>query len=86
MLFAAPIHLKWSCFFGQVRGLVKMHQVDFHAAFSASVWPKYAVSGVRLSSGGVRALRIVKPNPVIDDPFCLETVGNFMQINGLQFQ
>jgi hypothetical protein len=41
--------LKWSYFFGQVCGLAKMHQVGFHAAFSASVWPKYAVSGVRLS-------------------------------------
>jgi len=48
-LLPYPLDLKWSCFFGQVRGLVKMHQVDFHAAFSASVWPKYAVSGVRLS-------------------------------------
>jgi hypothetical protein len=41
--------VKWSCFSGQVRGLAKMHQVGFHAAFSASVWPKYAASGVRLS-------------------------------------
>lgn len=41
--------LKWSCFLGQVCGLAKMHQVGFHAAFSASVWPRYAVSGGRLS-------------------------------------
>ena len=36
--------------------------------------------------GGVRALRIVKADPVIDDPFCLETVGDFMQIDGLLLQ
>ena len=35
---------------------------------------------------GVRALRIVKADPVIDDPFCLETVGDFMQIDGLLLQ
>ena len=34
----------------------------------------------------MRALRIVKSNPVIDDPFCLETVGDFMQIDGRLFQ
>ena len=34
----------------------------------------------------VRALRIVKSNPVIDDPFCLETVGDFIQIDGRLFQ
>jgi len=34
----------------------------------------------------VRALRIVKSNPIIDDPFRLETVGDFMQIDGLLFQ
>ena len=36
--------------------------------------------------GGVRALRIVKSNPVINDLFCLETVGDFMQIDGLLLQ
>lgn len=39
-----------------------------------------------LIKGGVRALRVVEPNPVIDDPFCLEAVGDFMQVNGLLFQ
>jgi hypothetical protein len=48
-ILTTPQALKWSCFLGQVRGLAKMHQVGFHAAFSASVCPKYAVSGVRLS-------------------------------------
>jgi len=33
-----------------------------------------------------RALSIVKANPVIDDPFRLETVGNFTQIDGLLLQ
>ena len=34
----------------------------------------------------MRALRVVEPNPVIDDPFCLEAVGDFMQVNGLLLQ
>ena len=34
----------------------------------------------------MRALRIVKANSVIDDPFHLETVGDFMQIDGLSLQ
>jgi hypothetical protein len=66
--------VKWSCLLGQVCGLAKMHLVCVHAAFSVSTLPKYAMSGVRLS----RALRVVEPNPVIDDPFCLEAVGDFM--------
>ena len=41
--------LKWSCFLGQFCGFAKMHQVCIHAAFRASVWMKYAMSGVRLS-------------------------------------
>ena len=34
----------------------------------------------------MRALRVVEPNPVIDDPFCLEAVGDFMQIDGFLLQ
>ena len=41
--------MKWSCFLGQVCGLAKMHLVCVHAAFRVSAWPKYAMSGVRLS-------------------------------------
>ena len=41
--------LKWSCFLGQVCGLAKMHLVCVHAAFRVSAFPKYAMSGVRLS-------------------------------------
>ena len=41
--------VKWSCFLGQVYGLVKMHPVCVHAAFRVSALPKYAMSGVRLS-------------------------------------
>ena len=33
----------------------------------------------------MRALRVVEPDPVIDDPFCLEAVSDFMQIDGLLF-
>ena len=33
----------------------------------------------------VRALRIVKANPVIADPFCLKAIGDFMQIDGRLF-
>jgi cell division protease FtsH len=43
------MHLKWSCFLGQFCGLSKMHLVCVHAAFCISAWPKYAMSGVRLS-------------------------------------
>ena len=39
-----------------------------------------------LIEGRLRVLCVVEPNPVIDDPFCLEAVGNFMQENGLQLQ
>ena len=41
---------------------------------------------VSVIKSSVRALRIVKADPVIDDPFCLETVGDFMQIDGLLLQ
>jgi hypothetical protein len=41
--------VKWSCFLGQFCGLAKMHLVSVHAAFRVSAWPKYAMSGVRLS-------------------------------------
>jgi hypothetical protein len=41
--------LKWSGFLGQFCGLAKMHLVCVHAAFRVSAWPKYAMSGVRLS-------------------------------------
>ena len=34
----------------------------------------------------MRALRVVEPNPAINDPFRLETVCDFMQIDGLLFQ
>ena len=44
-----PRSLKWSCFLGQFCGLAKMHLVCVHAAFRISAWPKYAMSGVRLS-------------------------------------
>ena len=30
----------------------------------------------------MRALRIVELDPVIDDPFCLEPVSDFVQIDG----
>ena len=36
--------------------------------------------------GGVRALGVLKPDPIVDDPFCLEAVDNFIQVNGLLFQ
>ena len=49
MLLGFTLFVKWSCFLGQVCGLAKMHLVSVHAAFSISAWPKYAVSGVRLS-------------------------------------
>jgi hypothetical protein len=42
--------VKWSGFLGQFCGLAKVHLVCVHAAFRISVWVKYAVSGVRLSS------------------------------------
>ena len=43
------------------------------------------VCGVQraLIKGGVRALRVVEPDPIIDDAFCLEAVSDFVQINGL---
>ena len=41
--------LKWSYFFGQFCGLAKMHLLCVHAAFRIYEWPKYAMSGVRLS-------------------------------------
>ena len=41
--------VKWSCFLGQFCGLAKMHLISVHAAFRVSAWPKYAMSGVRLS-------------------------------------
>ena len=34
-----------------------------------------------LIKGGVRPIGILKANSVIDDPFHLKTVGNFMQID-----
>ena len=34
----------------------------------------------------MRAVSIVKAYPIIDDPFRLETVGDFMQIDGLLLQ
>ena len=43
------VTLKWSYLFGQFCGLAKMHLVSVHAAFRVSAWPKYAMSGVRLS-------------------------------------
>lgn len=42
--------MKWSCFFGQLCGLAKLHLFYVHAAFRVTGWPKYAASGVRLSS------------------------------------
>lgn len=39
-----------------------------------------------LVKGRVRSLRVVELNPVINDPFCLESVSNFMQVDGLLFQ
>jgi hypothetical protein len=41
--------LKRSGFLGQFCGLAKMHLVSVHATFRVSAWPKYAMSGVRLS-------------------------------------
>ena len=43
------MYVKWSCFLGQVCGLAKMYPVSVHAAFRVSAWPKYAMSGMRLS-------------------------------------
>jgi hypothetical protein len=34
---------------GQFCGLAKTHLISVHAAFRVSAWPKYAMSGVRLS-------------------------------------
>ncbi len=34
----------------------------------------------------MRALRVEEPNPVVDDLFCLEAAGDFVQIDGLLFQ
>tara|TARA_R110002072_G_scaffold223989_3_gene381048 strand:+ start:1160 stop:1372 length:213 start_codon:yes stop_codon:yes gene_type:complete len=31
-------------------------------------------------------LWVVESNPVIDDPFCLEAIGDFMPVSGLLFQ
>jgi hypothetical protein len=39
-----------------------------------------------LIKGGVRPIGILKANSVIDDPFRLKSVGNFMQIDGLLLQ
>ena len=39
-----------------------------------------------LIKGGVRLIGILKANSVIDNPFRLKTVGNFMQIDGLLLQ
>ena len=41
--------VKWSHLFGQFCGLSKMHLVFIHAAVRISAWPKYTISGVRLS-------------------------------------
>jgi hypothetical protein len=41
--------LKWSYFLGQFCGLAKMQLLCVDAAFRISAWPKYAMSGVRLS-------------------------------------
>ena len=51
MLADGDLHMyvKWSCFLGQFCGLAKMHLISVHAAFRVSAWPKYAMSGVRLS-------------------------------------
>ncbi len=57
-----------------------MHLVAVHAAFRISARVKYAVSGVRLS----RPLRVVKADPVVDDPFGLKAVGDLVQIHSLQ--
>ena len=78
--------MKQSCFLGQVCGLVKFYQVSVHAAFRISAWVKYAMSSVRFSRVVLGALRIVKANPVINDPSRLETAGDFMQIDGLLLQ
>lgn len=34
----------------------------------------------------MRALRVVEPDPIIDDLLCLEVVGDFMKVDGLLFQ
>ena len=39
-----------------------------------------------LIKGGLRPIGILKANSIIDDPFRLITVGNFMQIDGLLLQ
>ena len=46
------------------------------------------VCGVRraLIKGSVRALGVVEAKPVINDPFCFEAVGNFVQVNSPLFQ
>jgi hypothetical protein len=41
--------MKWSHILGQVCGLAKLHLVCVRAAFRVSAWPKYPMSGVRLS-------------------------------------
>ena len=33
-----------------------------------------------LIKGGVRTLRVVEPDPVVDDPFCVEAVSDFVQV------
>jgi hypothetical protein len=34
--------------------------------------------------GGVRPLRVVKADPVVDDPFGLKAVGDLVQVDGFQ--
>ena len=63
-----------------------MHQVGFHAAFCLFTLGKYAVSRRRLIKRSVRPPRVAEPGPVIDDLFCLEAVGDLVQIHSLLLQ
>ena len=62
-----------------------MYLVTVHAAFGISTRVKYAVSGRRVE-GNMRPLRVVKADPVVDDPFGLKAVGDLVQIHSLLLQ
>lgn len=34
----------------------------------------------------MRAFGVVEANPVVNDPFCLEAIGNLVQIDGFLFE
>ena len=63
--------------------MAKVYQIYFHATFCAFVWLRFTASGHAILNSGARALSVVEAYPVIDDPFCLEPYGDFVEVNGL---